>query len=108
MPPKVGHGDSRVDRVGRRQRLPGQDRRPAGADGRGATREEALARLRELVLRPPMGQELSAVGVPAAPAPNPWAEIAGMFKDDPCFDEVVEIMAENRRKAEGDACQSRS
>ena len=33
---------------------------------------------------------------------NPWAEMAGIFRDDPLFDEWVEIMRENRRKADED------
>ena len=34
--------------------------------------------------------------------PNPWLEFGGMFKDDPDFKEVVEIIAENRRKMDED------
>ena len=33
---------------------------------------------------------------------NPWAAAAGIFRDDPTFDEWVEIMRENRRKADED------
>ncbi len=33
---------------------------------------------------------------------NPWAAAAGIFRDDPLFDEWVEIMRENRRKADED------
>lgn len=33
---------------------------------------------------------------------NPWAKAAGIFKDDPLFNEWVEIMRENRRKADED------
>ena len=40
----------------------------------------------------------TAFGTP----PHPWMEFAGMFKDDPYFDDVVEIMAENRRKMDED------
>ncbi|MFM6861592.1 MAG: hypothetical protein ACKPKG_13205, partial [Dolichospermum sp.] len=29
---------------------------------------------------------------------NPWIKFAGMFKDDPLFDEFVEEMAKNRRE----------
>ncbi len=32
--------------------------------------------------------------------PHPWLELAGMFKDDPFFDEFVEAMAEERRRLE--------
>jgi hypothetical protein len=28
---------------------------------------------------------------------NPWVKFAGMFQDDPMFDEFVEAMAQNRR-----------
>ena len=34
--------------------------------------------------------------------PHPWLPFAGMFKDDPDFQEVVEIIAENRRKMDED------
>ncbi|MGI4789653.1 MAG: hypothetical protein ACRYFS_12470 [Janthinobacterium lividum] len=33
---------------------------------------------------------------------NPWAAAAGIFRNDPFFDEWVEIMQENRRKADED------
>lgn len=35
--------------------------------------------------------------------PHPLDEFAGMFKDDPYFEEVLEIMAEDRRKMGQDA-----
>jgi len=31
-----------------------------------------------------------------------WLPFAGMVKDDPDFQEVLEIIAENRRKMDGD------
>lgn len=31
---------------------------------------------------------------------NPWAFAAGIFRNDPLFDEWVEIMRENRHKAD--------
>jgi len=48
------------------------------------------------------GAEVTALEVPGTAVPNPWAGFAGMFKDDPYFDEVVEIMAENRRTMDAD------
>lgn len=67
----------------------------------GATREEALARLRQLLAdRLSGGAEIVALDLPAAA--HPLAEFAGMFKDDPDFAEVLEIMAENRRKMDAD------
>jgi predicted RNase H-like HicB family nuclease len=76
---------------------------PLAFTAEGATRDEALKKLHELVQeRLQTGAEVTPLGVPWVAAPNPWAEFAGMFKDDPYFDEVVEIMAENRRKMDAD------
>ena len=33
---------------------------------------------------------------------NPWAFAAGIFRNDPLFDEWVEIMRENRRREDQD------
>jgi hypothetical protein len=61
------------------------------------TREEALAKLRE-ALQDRLRNGAELVPLETAPQPHPLAEFAGMFKDDPFFDQVLEIMAENRRK----------
>ena len=61
--------------------------------GRGGRRPRKSVRYRP---------EVTALEVPGAAAPNPWAEFAGMFKDDPYLEEVVEIMAENRRTMDAD------
>jgi len=61
------------------------------------TREEALAKLKEqLQARLRNGAEV--VPLDLAPPEHPWMKFAGMFKDDPYFKEVVEIMAARRRK----------
>jgi predicted RNase H-like HicB family nuclease len=74
---------------------------PITAEGR--TRDEALANLRRLVQeRVAAGAEVATMSLPAKNAANPWAGFAGMFKDDPYFDEVIDIMAENRRKMDAD------
>ena len=36
------------------------------------------------------------------PADNPWLAMAGIFRDDPTFDEWQEAIAENRRRDEAD------
>ena len=36
-------------------------------------------------------------------ASNPWLQFGGMFRDDPIFAEVVEIMEENRRQEDAEA-----
>ena len=68
------------------------------------TRDEALAKLRKkLGKRLKNGAELIALDLAHAAEQNPWVRFAGMFKDNPMFDEVLEIMAENRRKDDTDS-----
>jgi hypothetical protein len=70
---------------------------PLAAGVEAPTREEALAKLeKQLQARLRNGAEI--VPLELAPQPHPLAEFAGMFKDDPYFEEVLEIMAANRRK----------
>ena len=67
----------------------------------GATREEALARLQEqMQTRIAHGAEFVAleVGTPE----NPWLKMAGMYKDDPLFDEWQEAIREYRDRVEKD------
>ncbi len=74
---------------------------PLALSAEGATEEEALRRLREQIDdRLASGTRLVSLQVPARG--NPWTEFAGMFKDDPHFDEWQEAIAENRRKADAD------
>src|SRR5262249_3777707 len=74
---------------------------PFALSADGATQEEALANLREQ-LRTRMKAGSMIVPLEVAADPHPLAEFAGMFNDDPDFQEVVEIMAENRRKMNAD------
>lgn len=70
------------------------------ADGRfrargGETRDDAVAMLREKIDEQlARGAEIVSLDVPAAP--NPWLAMAGMFKDDPLFDEWQQAIAEYR------------
>mgnify|MGYP000623576168 CR=1 FL=1 len=67
------------------------------------TRDDAVRKLQEQVLRRlHAGAEIATVEIATQPAENPWVKYAGMFKDDPDFKDVVEIMAENRRKMNED------
>lgn len=75
---------------------------PFGFSAEGATREEAIAKVRQLCQsRLNCGAEVVTVEV--GPPPHPWLPFAGMFKDDPDFQEVAEIIAENRRKMDEDS-----
>jgi predicted RNase H-like HicB family nuclease len=74
---------------------------PFAVSATGATRKEALAKLRaKIEARLKNGTEL--VGLEVGSQPHPLAEFAGMFKDDPMFEDVLQIMAENRKKMDAD------
>ena len=89
-----------VERVkGNGYRARGKD--PFAVSARGATRAEALAKLRAKIhARLKNGTEV--VGLEICPEPHPLAEFAGMFKDDPDFDDVLQIMADNRKNMNED------
>jgi hypothetical protein len=75
---------------------------PFALSAKGATRQEALTRLRAKIRnRLKAGDEL--VGLEIGPQLNPWLEFAGMFSpEDPMVQEWIQIMAENRRKMDED------
>jgi predicted RNase H-like HicB family nuclease len=68
----------------------------------GSTREEALGKLRELIERKlSAGAEIVNLEIPLEQ--NPWLRMAGTLDpDDPMVKEWMEIMEENRRKADED------
>jgi len=74
---------------------------PFALSAEGATREEALARLREqLQDRIRQGAVILPLEVPAEP--HPLAEFAGMFKDDPLFEDWQKAIADYRREVDAD------
>src|SRR5205807_3482158 len=74
---------------------------PFAISAKGATREEALAKLRaKIQTRLKNGTEI--VGLEIGPQPDPWMEFAGMFKDDPLFDDWQKAIAQYRRKVHND------
>jgi hypothetical protein len=77
---------------------------PLAVSAEGATRDEAVDKL-GLLLRDRLSQgvEIVVTELPARAVENPWVKHAGMFKDDPMFAEVLEIMKENRKKDDEDA-----
>lgn len=78
-----------------------QGAEPFGLSAEGATREEAIAKVRQLChARLSRGAEVVTLEVGSPP--HRWLPFAGMFKDDADFQEVVEVMAENRRKMDAD------
>jgi predicted RNase H-like HicB family nuclease len=89
-----------VERVkGNGYRARGKD--PFAVSARGATREEALAKLHaKIQTRLKNGTEI--VGLEVGTAQHSWMPFAGMFKDDPWIDDWVKSMAEYRQQVEDD------
>jgi len=74
---------------------------PFGWTAEGSTPEEALARVEEQVKKSQAaGGRIMSIQVPGAE--HPLAKFAGMFENDPHFDEVVKIMEERRRQDDED------
>jgi hypothetical protein len=91
-----------IERVGK-GRFRATSGEPLPASVEAGTREAAVAKLKkEVGKRLRDGAELLSVDVGVPAKAHPLAEFAGMFKDDPLFDEVVKTMAENRRKRNAD------
>jgi hypothetical protein len=78
-----------------------KSKEPFAVSARGATREEALAKLRAKIERR-LKNGAAIVPLEVSSEPHPLARFAGMFKDDPDFQEVLDIIAENRRKMDAD------
>jgi hypothetical protein len=62
-----------------------------------ATRQEALARLRELLRDRLTDGEIVQLDVEPPGAEHPWLESAGIFENNPLFDEVLEEIEVHRR-----------
>jgi predicted RNase H-like HicB family nuclease len=74
---------------------------PLAVSARGATREEALAKLRaKIQSRLKTGTEI--VGLEIGDGSDPWAEFAGMFKNDPWIDDWKRSVEEYRKKVDED------
>jgi predicted RNase H-like HicB family nuclease len=68
----------------------------------GATREEALAKLDQV-----LAEQLAQVEIVQQPLPlpqreNPWLKVAGKYKDDPQFEAVLQHIAAYRRELDAD------
>jgi hypothetical protein len=86
--------------------LPGNGFRARGGEplalaAEGATADEALRKLRELMAsRLAGGARLVTVDVPNGD--NPWRKLAGMYKEDPLFGAWQQAIADYRRQVEDD------
>jgi hypothetical protein len=73
---------------------------PFAVSAEGMTRDEALARLREEINR---RMAEGAVVMPleiTTTEENPWLAVAGMFRNNPLFDEWQAAIEEYRRKVD--------
>lgn len=78
-----------------------QSREPFAVSAKGATREEALAKLRaKIESRLKKGAEL--VGLEVGVSVDPWRAFAGMFKDDPWIADWKQSVEEYRQKIDDD------
>lgn len=74
---------------------------PFTISAKGATREEALAKLRaKIESRLKKGAEI--VGLEVGSRNDPWMEFAGMFKDDPWIEDWKQSIREYRKKVDED------
>ncbi len=73
-----------------------------GCVATGGTREEALARLQHELRRRLEAVEVVSMEVDEPQPPHPMLRFAGVFKDDPLFDDVMEEIAAYRREVDAD------
>jgi hypothetical protein len=64
----------------------------------GRTRDEAIDRLRVLAQRRLAAGEMVRLDIPELAGPHPWIPFAGIWKDHPDLDTVLEHIAAARRK----------
>lgn len=63
----------------------------------GASREEALTNVRDLLITRLEKTEIVSLEIELPKPEHPWMKFAGMFKDDPQFDEVLAFIEADRR-----------
>ena len=68
----------------------------------GTTREEALTNLRQLLTARIGKAEIVSLEIENPHFQHPWMKFAGMFKDDPDFDEVLAFIEADRRELDAE------
>ncbi len=68
----------------------------------GATREEALTNVRQLLIARLEKAEIVSLEIEVPAREHPWMKFAGMFKDDPDFDEMLEDIKALRRERDAE------
>ncbi|AFZ14300.1 Uncharacterized protein family UPF0150 [Crinalium epipsammum PCC 9333] len=69
----------------------------------GATKEEALTKLNQVVNARLQKAEIVSLEIYNPKTEHPWMKFAGMFKDDPQFDEMLEYIEQYRRELDAEA-----
>lgn len=77
---------------------------PSALITEGRTRDEAIERLRTLAQQRLTVGEMVCLDIPEVPIPHRWVPFAGIWKDHPDLDAVLEHIAVARRKL--DAAES--
>ena len=69
---------------------------------KGANRKEALTNLRQLLTARLQEAEIVPLEIKLPKKEHPWMKFAGMFKDDPDFDEVLADIEAYRRELDAE------
>ena len=65
-------------------------------------REDAIEELQRVLNERLSKAEVLYYNAPVSPVEHPWMKDAGMYKNDPSFEEVLENIAEYRRELDSD------
>jgi hypothetical protein len=68
-----------------------------------ATREEALEKVQQLLHDRLRQAEIVSVSIEFPESGNPWLNLAGKYKDDPDFEQVMESIEAYRRELDAEA-----
>jgi predicted RNase H-like HicB family nuclease len=64
----------------------------------GKTENEALENLQQLLQKRLQNSRIVTLEIDSPQTDNPWLKVAGMYKDNPLFDEVLADIEAERRK----------
>lgn len=70
------------------------------------TREQALEELQRSIQERFSNAEITQLEVQVPSTEHPWMKFAGMFKDDPYWDEFLEDMAAYRRELDAERAEN--
>ncbi len=65
-------------------------------------RQSAIAALQKLITARLIGAEVVSLEIEVSQKENPWLKMAGKYRDDPHFDQMLENIAEYRREKDAE------